>query len=152
MKPTVIQDGKYYIIFSTSSSRRHNDQQLKRMKQTGERIRNCGPLYFEVQKYLWSLPLMNKGKAMKLAQEISRLIHIHLDRQAIRQKESLICWYCENWIKVRFLIEPIYNFLRIQTPDSKLLNQVLNIESPAPAEDVDNFEFNVFEDDQINVF
>lgn len=74
-----------------------------------KRRRRVSNLFQYLQRYLNSLPgLKKKADMIRLAVAISRELNIKLDRDAKRVSEALICWYCENWIKICTVFPDIY--------------------------------------------
>lgn len=146
LKPTIIQKGEYFIIKKAPGSRPASENYEKIWKRIEERIRRCSSSYTFVQKYLFSLPDITKGRLLNLAEEIAKRLNITVDRVAKRTKEPLICWYCENWKFIHTMIEPIYYEMFRR---NIFTNHQQNVSPPEPATPVDPFaefdlDFDVF--------
>lgn len=109
------------VVIQTHKYRRNESKEYLLIRsKIDSRRRLAGQLYYELSKFLFSLPNCNgRIGLLNLANELSKQINVNLDRSAKRQTEGLICWFCENW-----------NFLNDKLNDAyRNLYQINNVES-----------------------
>lgn len=95
---------------TTSKSIRDNERLKKRIKKIGIKM-DLVSAYFEniFGGHVTTLFLLN------LAADLEKKIHVEVDRLARRNRQALLCWFAENWDKVKPII--------LEEKVQKLLNQ-----------------------------
>ena len=82
------------------------DQEIKKLNF---RRRKTAGLYQEVLKALNNLYNgdYKHKQGLLLANAISMMINVKVDRQSTRRKDGLICWFCENWDIIKDILPNI---------------------------------------------
>lgn len=95
---------------TTSKSIRDYERLKKRIKKIGIKM-DLVSAYFEniFGGHVTTLFLLN------LAADLEKKIHVEVDRLARRNRQALLCWFAENWDKVKPII--------LEEKVQKLLNQ-----------------------------
>ena len=93
---------KKYVIKRTGKVQ-HTPEYFTEQKKLKERQKaNCDliPHIVKSLEIAFGHPVKFK-EALCLADRLSQLIHIKIDRGSKRFKDHLICWYCENWETIK---------------------------------------------------
>lgn len=91
-----------YDLLSTRKMRKFTVVSLQNMKDHDEilfRMRACG---VQIDLVTEILECKNGGRVtvehlLSFARKLSKKIGVRLDRLANRNRNALLCWYCENW-------------------------------------------------------
>ena len=147
--PTIIEP-KYYdgkiIIQRVGNTKEKSNKYFREQKELMSRLKSCHDLYDEVQKALDVLFNHNyrHKDAVVFAQTLCGELGLKLDRQAKRFKQSLICWFCENWDVLKGKLEQFKN-VNIPKEDKHQAQDFFFSEystDKPPLEDTTIFEFN----------
>ena len=119
--------------------KKEHDRQNKRRQKNAElfdKVKNTLDSYY-------NQPFKFKD-AIKLANSIAEKIDVKIDRDARRSKDTLICWFCENWT----LIQQIFNQTQNTTPQVNTYNNTNDDNTfcsfDENDEDANSFLFEVF--------
>lgn len=90
---------KYYVILREPPKKMTSKAYMKYSSEVNARRRRSNSMYYYIERLLNRLPKCKRRKtdALHIAESISKKINIKIDRNAKRNYDSLICWYCENW-------------------------------------------------------
>jgi hypothetical protein len=91
-EPTIRHFGQVTIIMQKQSKSTIRQTQLE--EQRGIRRRKANERLFD--QMMNKLQQLGKNSLLQFAEAVAKTKNISVDRLAHRQKDSLICWFCEN--------------------------------------------------------
>lgn len=102
----------FYIITRDPPKRGIANDYSKYRNKVDERRRNNSALYSNIENLLFTqLKGITQKKICQMADYIAKQGGLNVDRQAKRLRQSMICWFCENWeLASRYLAEAYVMF------------------------------------------
>lgn len=99
-----------FVIMRTPPKKRISETYTTYTDKRNQRRRNNQKQYDMIDKVIRSYQeLYRFPNILKLAQALAEKQELHIDRNAKRVREELICWFCENWDKVKDLVQYTYD-------------------------------------------
>lgn len=84
-----------------------SDRAIQEQEQVNSRIKKAGSLFDFVAKELKNVfhKDLNFTELRNIASTAVKGTNIKIDRLSKRNKNAMLCWYCENWDAIRGTIE-----------------------------------------------
>ena len=118
---TEINGKRVFVIRRVGKRQGVSKRSLSEQNQVNEKIKKLGDRYTEISTEIQrALGYHDQFKVMTdIAQKICNEMNLNLSRLIKRHKAAMICWYAENWDRVR----PLFHAYAMQYTASLMENE-----------------------------